>query len=72
LLLIIFNTNYFLDFEKSSGEFIIYNRTVLDSSLTPVTWLTAGDGPIFLFYRVSLIRLLGIQMLAGTEVSGNF
>ena len=47
LLLIIFNTNYFLDFEKSSGEFIIYNRTFLDSSLTPVTWLTAGMALFF-------------------------
>ena len=47
LLLIIFNTNYFLDFEKSSGEFIIYNRTVLDSSLTPVTWLTVGMALFF-------------------------
>ena len=47
LLLIIFNTNYFLNFEKSSGEFIIYNRTVLDGSLTPVTWLTAGMALFF-------------------------
>ena len=47
LLLIIFNTSFFLDFKQSSGEFIIYNRTVTNNSLTPVTWITAGMALFF-------------------------
>ena len=48
LLLIIFNTFYFLQFEKSSGEFIIYNRVILDNTLTPITWVTVGMS-LFIF-----------------------
>ena len=47
LLLIIFNTSYFLDFEQSSGEFIVYNRTIIDNSLTPFTWITVGMSLFF-------------------------
>ncbi|MDB4249688.1 hypothetical protein N9851_01115 [Acidimicrobiia bacterium] len=47
LMLIIFNTSFFLDFKQSSGEFIIYNRTLLDNSLTPITWITAGMALFF-------------------------
>ena len=47
LLLIIFNTSFFLNFEKSSGEFIIYNRTIIDNSLTPFTWITVGMSLFF-------------------------
>ena len=47
LLLIMFNTLFFLNFEKSSGEFIIYNLTVIDNSLTPITWVTAGMALFF-------------------------
>ena len=48
LLLIIFNTYFFLNFSKSSGEFIIYNRVVIDNSFTPITWLTVGMS-LFIF-----------------------
>lgn len=47
LLLIIFNTSYFLDFEQSSGEFIVYNRTLIDNTLTPFTWITVGMSLFF-------------------------
>ena len=47
LLLIIFNTSFFLSFEQSSGEFIVYNRTVLDKSLIPFTWITVGMSLFF-------------------------
>ena len=48
LLLVVFNTYFFLNFYKSSGEFIIYNRVVLDNTLTPVTWITVGMS-LFIF-----------------------
>ena len=47
LLLIIFNTSFFLTFKQSSVEYIIYNRTILDNSLTPYTWITVGMSLFF-------------------------
>ena len=47
LLMIIFNTKFLLELEKSAGEILIFNNSFTDSYKTSFTWYTTGISLFF-------------------------
>ena len=47
LLMIIFNTKFLLELEKSAGELLIFNSSFTESYKTSFTWYTTGISLFF-------------------------
>ena len=47
LIMVIFNTEYLLDFKKSAGELLVYNESFTNPEKTKFTWFTTGISLFF-------------------------